>query len=352
MKKYFMQISGLAILVLLLQTFCFAQDEGGKDKENDKQSSYEEIIIKHKSDKDAKVTIEIRNGEVLVDGKPMSDFDDSTLSIHKQKIKTFKNRTFSLSGPDGNDVFVAPESSDGNVFFGPQSPFRGHDGSVSGYGNYNSNQAYLGVSSEKPSDGQGAKVTSVTDGSAAEVLGLRSGDIITKVDETAVTDPQSLSAAIRKHKPADKVTVTYSRDGKSQKGTATLGKMREPKSFNFEYNMPELKQNLGDMYGRGLMLEDMNGRSMRLGIKAQDTEDGKGVKVLDVDDESNAAKAGIKEGDIITRFDGKDINSATALAEAARAAKERPSVHVSLLRDGKAQEVDVKIPKKLRTANL
>ncbi len=85
---------------------------------------------------------------------------------------------------------------------------------------------------------------------------------------------------------------------------------------------------------------------MKFGIKAQDTEEGKGVKVLDVDDESAAAKAGIKEGDIITRFDGKEINSATALAEAARAAKEKASVHVSILRDGKPQEIEVKVPEK------
>jgi len=91
---------------------------------------------------------------------------------------------------------------------------------------------------------------------------------------------------------------------------------------------------------------------MKFGIRAQDTEDGKGVKVLDVDDESMAAKAGIKEGDIITRFDGKEINTATALTEAAHAAKEKASVKVTLIRDGKTQEVEVHVPKRLRTADL
>jgi serine protease Do len=91
---------------------------------------------------------------------------------------------------------------------------------------------------------------------------------------------------------------------------------------------------------------------LKFGIRAQDTEDGKGVKVLDVDDESTAAKAGIKEGDIITRFDGKEINSATALTEAAHAAKEKASVKISLIRDGKTQEVEVHVPKRLRTADL
>jgi serine protease Do len=94
------------------------------------------------------------------------------------------------------------------------------------------------------------------------------------------------------------------------------------------------------------------GNSLKFGIRAQDAEDGKGVKVLDVDDESTAAKAGIKEGDVITRFDGKDLNSVTALTEAARAAKDKISVKVTIIRDGKAQEIEVKVPRRLRTADL
>jgi serine protease Do len=343
-----LKISGLASLVLLLQTSAFSQDDVNKEKDTDKKSAYDEIIIRHKSDKDAKVTIEIKDGDVLIDGKPISDFDDSTLSIHKRKFKVLNGRNFSFNGEingDG-DMLVAPN--------------RNHSGTW-GYGDIRTPQAYLGVSSEKPADSQGARIINVTDGSAAEVAGLQSGDIITKVDETAITDPQSLSAAIHKHKTGDKVTITFSRDGKVQKETATLGQMTEPLNFNFEMpdlkampdmkDLPDIKQfDMGDMAPRTYRL-DFN-QPLKLGIKAQDTEDGKGAKVLDVDDESTAAKAGIKEGDIITRFDGKEINSALALAAAARAARDKVSVHVSILRGGKAQDIEIKVPKKLRTADL
>ena len=37
-------------------------------------------------------------------------------------------------------------------------------------------------------------------------------------------DPESLSEAIHKYKPEDKVTVTFKRDGKEQKVTACLGR--------------------------------------------------------------------------------------------------------------------------------
>lgn len=93
-------------------------------------------------------------------------------------------------------------------------------------------------------------------------------------------------------------------------------------------------------------------QSGRLGIRAQDTEDGRGAKVLFVDGESVAAKAGIKEGDIITNFDGQSVKDATSLAAAARESRVKPTVKVSVLRDGKTLELEVKNPRKLKTADL
>jgi serine protease Do len=357
MNNSLLKISGLAGLVLLLHTSGFAQ-QSSEDKDNapEKTKSYEEIIIRHKGDKDAKVTIEIKDGDVLVNGKPASDFDDSSLSIHKRKFKVLQDRNFSFSSPDGN-VFMAPGIGyDGQGIPTPPSPpAYGSRGGGWSYGGDDmapaSNHAFLGVSSERPSDGEGARIVGVTEGSAAEKLGLKKGDVITKINETPVTDPESLSATVRTRKPGDKVVITFTREGKVQKETATLGKTNSRENLNFQFRMPDMQ----NFDFNGTMPREFGpnfGNSLKFGIKGQDTEDGKGVKVLDVDDESAAAKAGIKEGDIITRFDGKEVNSATALAEAAHAAKEKASVKISLLRDGKAQEIDVKVPKRLRTANL
>jgi len=120
-------------------------------------------------------------------------------------------------------------------------------------------------------------------------------------------------------------------------------KMPDMQNFNYDYRMgPIPPKAYGFSYGA----------KARLGIRAQDTEEGKGAKVLEVGDESAAEKAGIKEGDVITRFDGKDVNSATELAELARASKDKPVIKVSLTRDGKTQELEIRIPKKLKTADL
>lgn len=365
-----LRLTGLAALVLLFQSSGFAQtapDKISKDTAVNHLRGYDEIIIKRKSDKDAKVTIEIKNGEVLIDGKPAADYQDDDISVRKRKIKVMDGRTFSFAGPDGDLVAppMPPEpgepgerDADREVrIYGAPSPFRNGGG-----WNYSGkiragNQAFLGVSSEKTPEGDGALIKDVSDSSAAEKAGLKKGDIIVKVDEISVDNPEELYEAVRKYKPQDKVTITFYRDKKKQQVTAVLGKAHKT-GKTFDYNMPDMQgfefkkmmppmDNFPGLEG----FKDFKGRA-RLGIHAQDTEEGKGVKVLEVDDESAAARAGVKEGDVITRFDGKEVNSASTLAEAAQASKAKPSVHINLLRAGKPLDLEIKTPRKLRTADL
>jgi putative serine protease PepD len=72
--------------------------------------------------------------------------------------------------------------------------------------------AYLGVEIAD-ADAGGALVGGVESNSPADDAGLRQGDVITKVDDTDITNSASLTAAIRSHEPGDQVTVTYTRGG-------------------------------------------------------------------------------------------------------------------------------------------
>jgi serine protease Do len=236
----------------------------------------------------------------------------------------------------------------------------------------------LGVYSEKnETEEGGAKIKEVTPGSAAEKAGLQKGDIITGVDEIKIAGPDDLYDAIHnKYKPEDKVAVTYQREGKERKASVVLGagKKRTGQPYNFPLpdmrdfdfkNLPGLPNNPDGWNGPnglrrpndpnepggpfGTVGEDVR---PRLGIHAQDTEDGKGVKVLEIDEGSNAEKAGIKQGDIITRFDGKEVNSAVTLAEVAREGRDKTSVRISLIRNGSSRELEVRTPRRLKTANL
>ncbi|HVS95242.1 MAG TPA: PDZ domain-containing protein [Puia sp.] len=347
MNKHLQKMAGLAGLVLALQTTGLAQDSSplADDTAGNPRRGYDEIIIRHKTDKDAKVTIEIKNGQVFVNGKPASDFQDDNLSITKRKIRTMNGGPWTLMDGD-RAITIAP------------SPFRS-----GGAWNFNGkiltdeNRAFLGVTSIKPDNGpDGAKIGEVSPGSAAEKAGLKQGDLITRVDDITIDGPESLSDAIGRYKPEDKVSITYTRDGKEQKTTAVLGRNKNATVYRFrQAPNVDMYRDFREFMPRGnynYNFNDNMGGSPRLGIHAQDTEDGKGVKVLDVDDESAAAKAGLKEGDIITRFDGKDVNSAGDLAQVARESRTKPSVHVTVLRGGKSMDLEVKIPRKLKTADL
>ncbi len=355
MNNYLLKTAGLAGLILSLQTSGFAQQPAPgdmKDTSVNRLGGYDEIIIKRKSDKDAKVTVEIRDGQVFVNGKPASEYQDEDLSVRKKKIRVMDGRTFSYNG--GDNIEIEPGGS--MTIPDYPTPYQGNGGNHYKMKILRPNQAFLGVSSEKPAEGKGAKIKMVSPGSAAEKAGLKAGDLIVKVDEMSIDDPQSLTDAIHKYKPQDKVTVTVKRDGKEQKITATLGKGSSTTSGG-TYNMPDMPDIQqffqSPDFGNGFKGFDFGyDASPKLGISAQDTEDGKGVKVLGVTEESAAAKAGVKEGDIITRFDGKEVSSAPELADLAHDNSSKPVVKLNIIRDGKPMELEIKTPRKLKTANL
>lgn len=68
----------------------------------------------------------------------------------------------------------------------------------------------------------GVYIVEVTEGSASDKAGLKSGDIITKVDGTAVTSYQELNAQKNLHSAGDKIEITCIRNGIEQKTTVTL----------------------------------------------------------------------------------------------------------------------------------
>jgi serine protease Do len=69
----------------------------------------------------------------------------------------------------------------------------------------------------------GALVASVYSGSAAATAGLRSYDVIIKIDDTDIATSEELATAIQKHSPGDQVTITYMRGQNTLTATATLG---------------------------------------------------------------------------------------------------------------------------------
>jgi len=71
-------------------------------------------------------------------------------------------------------------------------------------------------------EGPGVYVTGVAEDGAAKVAGVKKGDFITKINGIAVTTGPELQEQIARYKPADKISITYNRDGKEITSNITL----------------------------------------------------------------------------------------------------------------------------------
>lgn len=330
----FINLAAAGASALFFGNLSIAQDT----KVPPKDVKTEEIVIRKKSDKTEKMTIVVDGDNVTINGKPANDFKAADVTVTKRTgriapvppiapIAPGAPYMRSFRGPH-NDVFKY-----NNGFTIPPAP----------------NKALLGVLTEKTEDG--IKIKEVTKESGAEKAGLQKDDIITKVGETKVTTPRELVEAINKYNPSDKVAITYKRNGKENKTTAELGENKNDVFMNgddndFNFEMPD---------GVAPHFEDFNfqfNRKPKIGLQIQDVEEGKGVTVKDVDDDSPAAKAGMKEGDIITQANGKDIAGVDDLRNLIRESKEGDTVKFSYKRDGKSETAEMKIPKRLKSADL
>lgn len=352
-KIHFMkQIAVNFVFAALLATLTipsFAQDEKDKVKEKEVNKNVEQIVITRSSDSKEKTVIEINGDKITVNGKPIEDLKDGDVKVHRNKFKT-------LEGLNGLNAYTFPRNGIGQSFSWDSD----HDNTFRLFGDADENRAMLGVVTEETEGG--VKVSDITDESAAKKAGIKEGDIITKLNDTKIENPDQLTEAIRKHKPGEKVTVTLLRDKKEQKVTAELGKWKGVGAFsytpgqNFKMDMPEY--NFRDLVAPRVQAIPRTGQAWgmgggpRLGLSVQDTDDGKGVKVIEVDEESNAAKAGLKENDIVTHFNDKEVNSADEIAKLVKENKDKASFNLKIKRDGKTQNIEVKVPRKLKTADL
>lgn len=77
--------------------------------------------------------------------------------------------------------------------------------------------------------------------------------------------------------------------------------------------------------------------------KGLDIELTKGVLVSDVERDAPAELAGIEEGDVIVRFNGKSVASPDELRDAVRGVEPGKEVRVEIMRDGKAKTLAVTV---------
>jgi serine protease Do len=82
-----------------------------------------------------------------------------------------------------------------------------------------------------------------------------------------------------------------------------------------------------------------DGRGSQIGVMVEDATSG--VRVRDVDEDSPAAKAGIRDGDFVVEFDGERVRSARQFSRLVEETAPGRTVKVVIARNGEQQTMDV-----------
>jgi serine protease Do len=185
----------------------------------------------------------------------------------------------------------------------------------------------LGLSARK-----GVLVSEVTPGGPADRAGLRSGDVVLRVEGRPTENASRLTREVAAARPGAQLRLELLRDG-APRTVEVRTQLRpserevsDPSLGGSELNRDGPDARLGIAVGP---LDDMARRRWNL------PTDERGVVVLRVDPDSDAAFKGLRTGDVIVRLNDRRVVSPADLSDAVAAARRagRPSVLVFVRRD-------------------
>ena len=233
--------------------------------------------------------------------------------------------------------------------------------------------SYLGVQTEDISKENFAKyglstvrgvgVDKVVENSPAAKGGLRNGDVILKYEGEEVANVRKLSRLIAETAPDHAARLTVLRDGGEREFAVTLGKREMSPLFsngNFSFeNLPNLSTI--PRAGRNFPLPPLTGgdangfvfrgganRQIGVGVTPLTKQLGEyfgvtssgGLLINSVRENSPAAKAGLKAGDIIVEIEGGKVETMADLIRAVNEKKEG-GVSLTVVRDKNRQTIAV-----------
>ena len=141
----------------------------------------------------------------------------------------------------------------------------------------------------------GALITMIEPGSAAEDSGLRVDDIIVAVNDKEISDASELRNAIGLMGSGESIDIRYIRDGKTRSVKATLGEQKIAQSSGTEIHP---------------------GLAGATFASSTATNSG-GIEVTEVTDGSPAAQRGLRAGDVITAVNRRAVRNLQQLTELA-----------------------------------
>jgi serine protease Do len=218
-------------------------------------------------------------------------------------------------------------------------------------------------------EARGVGITQVVKDSPAEKAGLRKDDVILKFEGENVTSTRKLNRLVSEVAPDQVARLVISRGGGEQELSVTVGKRNNvfhAGDWNFDH-LKELKgldklKDLEKNFPPGAKTWKWEGEPgkdggvfffgprRRIGVTTTPltkqlaeyfgVADGEGVLVSSVADDSPAAKAGIKAGDVITAIDGEKIDGAGDLSRAINKKKDG-DVTLTVIRNKNQRTINV-----------
>jgi serine protease Do len=346
--------------LLLASATAFAQNdaEAPNNKQNKNKKTRSEVTITRDGEKVKNLTVEINGNEVKINGKIMADFNDEDVKVKIRNFE-FNEELAALESLDPNDIANIDIDGNGDVKVKTKPG------------------VLLGIYTKPTEDNKGALVDNVMPNSAAQIAGIKTGDVILTINSKPVTTSESIKEIISAKKAGEDVVINLLRDGKEQQVTA---KLKENKAVEVRVKgyglrgangrgnfampsmpgmppMPRVKQfnfDNNDIDIEGMVDGNMfwGGNRPKIGLKLTDIEDGAGVKVLGTEEATAAAKAGFEKDDIITEIDGVKIANTDDARKALKTDKTKTNYKVKFTRNGKQKETEIKILKKLKTVDL
>ena len=218
-------------------------------------------------------------------------------------------------------------------------------------------------------DVRGVAVEKVADNSPAASAGIQTGDVIVKFNGEEITSVRKLTRLVGEVAPDHQAKVTVLRGGSERDITVTVGKRPAPEFSNgaFGLNLPEGKIEIPDMgempnilppssdFPREFNLPQGQGRSFTfarggrqigVGVTGLTEQLAKhfgvegGVLISEVRENSPAARAGLKAGDIVVEAEGRTVKNELDLVRAINDKKDG-DVRLTIVRDGKRQTISV-----------
>jgi len=174
----------------------------------------------------------------------------------------------------------------------------------------------------------GALITEVQDDTPAAKAGLKDGDIITKVNQTAIKDPRHLQLTVTQLAPGSDADVEYVRDGKTATLKVKLAQRSDDKLAAGDHDGAKDEGVLNGVGVGDLTPEIREQLDLPRRIA--------GAVITEVDPDSASARAGLRENDVISELDHQPVHNAEEAVKLSDEIK-GPKVLVRLWRDGQSR---------------